>query len=125
VTGEYKTQRVDEPMLADGQNRISVQIAVMAALRDGLRPREYAVFDRGRWKTFEFEVVPDREVDLAGEKVPAVEVRYSAASSDREWSLFFAPALDYLPVMLVFRDGGKIRSRATLATYCLRDQCDR
>ena len=120
VTGEFKSQSVNEPMHPGGQNRISVQVAVMHALRQGAALNEIAVFDRARWKTFAFEVIPGQFVSLPKGDLETVEVRYAAADKDREWSLHFAPSLDYLPVLLAYREGGKVKSRAELTTYRLQ-----
>ena len=117
VTGRYKAQTIDQPARSDGHNRISVQIAVMNALRVGSELDEISVFDRARWKTYKFDVVPEQFVSIDAGGFESVEVRYSAADSGREWSLYFAPALDYLPVLLVYRHDGRVKSRAELTSY--------
>jgi hypothetical protein len=117
VTGQYKTQAIDEPMRPDGQNRISVQIAVMLALRSNSEISNVSVFDRGRWKDYRFEVSGDQAVKTRSGTFDTVEVRYASSDSDRTWSMHFAPELSYLPVMLAYYADGKLKSRAQLTDY--------
>lgn len=125
VTGDYKSQRVNETMEPGGQNRISVQIAIMNALRLGAELHEIAVFDKARWKTYVFEVIPGRFIELPAGDFEAVEVRYATADDDREWSLYIAPSLDFLPVLLAYTEHGKVKSRAELTTYRLQGEARR
>lgn len=117
VSGEYKTREVSAPMRTGGQNRISAQVAIMRALQAGDEITRLPVFDRGRWKEFEFTVLPDQSADTPSGRFDTVEVRYSSPGDKRAWSLHCAPALDYLPVMIVFREGNKVKSRARLTDY--------
>lgn len=124
VTGQYKSQTIDEPMQAGGQNRISVHIAVMLALKSGAEISRFSVFDRGRWKDYQFEVFRDQTTKTRLGTFDTVEVRYASSDSDKTWSLYFAEKLDYLPVMLVFREGGNLKSRATLTDYVIGNPND-
>lgn len=121
VTGEYKSQAVDMPMRPGGQNRISAQVAIMRALQTGQRLTRIPVFDRARWREFEFEVVPDQTSDTPAGRFDTVEVRYASPGDSKTWSLFCAPALNYLPVMIVYTEDGKVKSRAELKSYRLDD----
>ncbi len=117
VSGEYKSQTIDEPMRDGGQNRISAHVAIMQALRSGEELSAFPVFDRGRWKDYRFEILPAEPVETPSGDFDAVEVRYAAADDDRSWSLYLAEDLDYLPVVIVFREGDKTKSRAQLTDY--------
>lgn len=119
VTGVYKARDIDEPMQAGGHNRISAHIAMMMALQSGADLPGFAIFDRGRWREFEFEVIPDQLAKTKSGTFDSVEVRYSSKASDKSSSLFFAPTLSYLPVMIVYSEGGKVKSRAQLTEYRL------
>jgi hypothetical protein len=114
VSGVYKSQQVDVPMQPGGHNRISAHIAVMMALRSGDALPGFAVFDRGRWRDFEFEVIPDQVAKTKSGTFDTVEVRYSSKDSDKSSSLYLAPSLSHLPVMIVYREGDKVKSRAQL-----------
>ena len=117
VTGEYKQRDVDVPMQAGGQNRISSQVAIMQALQSGIELSEIPVFDRGRWRTFHFETIPDQVARTPAGEFETVEVRYSSKGKNKSWSLHCATELGYLPVMIVFREDGKTKSRAVLTEF--------
>lgn len=115
VTGVYKTQQIDVPMREGGHNRISVHIALMNALQSGAAFDSVPVFDRGRWKDYQFDVVHNQLIDTPSGRFDTIEVRYSSPDSDKSWSIHFAEDLDYLPVALIYREGRKTKSRAELA----------
>lgn len=120
VSGIYKGQKIDAPMEPGGQNRISVQIAVMYALRTGSRVASFAVFDRSRWKTYRFELFPNRMVKTDSGRFDTIEVRYSSPGDEKASSLYFAPSLEFLPVLIVYSEDGKIKSRAQLTDYRIK-----
>jgi hypothetical protein len=117
VTGKYKAELVDAPLRDGGHNRISVHVALILALRSGMEISDFSVFDRGRWKNYQFEVINNQPVETPMGNFETVEIRYSSPGDDRSWSLHFAPVLEYHPVMIVFRNGGKVKSRAQLTDY--------
>jgi hypothetical protein len=119
VTGEYKQRAVNEPMRSGGHNRISAQVGIMLALQSKTALSEYWIFDRARWRAFHFEVIPEQRVKTPAGDFDTVEVRYGRADDSKSWSLHCAPQLNYLPVMIVFRDDGKIKSRAVLTDYSI------
>lgn len=117
VTGTYKTLTVDEEMRPGGHNRISVQVAVMEALNEGRELTKFPVFDRSRWREFEFEVIADQKASVPYGEFDTVEIRYSSSKKEKSWSLHCAQALGYVPVMIVFREDGKVKSRAELVSF--------
>ena len=121
VTGLYKSRLIDAPMKPYGQNRISMHIAIMRALQSDTEFSDYSVFDRGRWKDYQFDIVRNQRAKTPLGNFDTVEIRYSSPGSAKSWSLHCAPTLGYLPVMLVFREGGKIKSRALLTDYRIDD----
>ena len=119
VTGEYKSRAVDEAMRPGGQNRISAQVAIFHALQTEKEISGLAVFDRARWRDFEFEFLPGQVVQTPAGKFDTVEVRYASADKEKSWSLYCAYDLGYLPVLIEFREDGKTKSRAELSKYRL------
>ena len=117
VAGMYKGQQIELPMQPGGHNRISVHIAVMHALRRGTEVKGFAVFDRSRWKEYRFEVIPDKVVRTTSGRFDTVEVRYTSPGDEKGTSLYFAPSLEFLPVMIVYSENGKEKSRAQLSDY--------
>ena len=117
VTGEYKTQVIDQPMRPGGHNRISGQVGIMLALKSGSEISRFPIFDRGRWKDYEFEIAGEQDVDTPSGRFSTVEIRYASLEDEKSWSLYCAPSLNYMPVMIVYREEGKTKSRAELTEY--------
>lgn len=117
VSGVYKSQQVDVAMMPGGHNRISAHIAMMMALQAGLNVPGFAIFDRARWREFGIEVFTNQEVKTKSGTFDTVEARYSSTDGDKGTSLYFAPSLSYLPVMIEYREDGKVKSRAQLTEY--------
>lgn len=121
VTGEYKTQTINAPMRPDGHNRISIQVAIMLALQSNEDIANFSVFDRGRWKDYQFEVVHDQTMKTHSGKFETVEVRYSSSDDDKVWSIHLAQELSYLPVAFLYYEEGDLKSRAQLTNYRIDD----
>ena len=121
VGGIYKSGEVDFPMREGGQNRISAHVAMMLALRNGEPMQSLPVFDRSRWKDYAFSVVPGREVRTKSGTFETVELRFSSPGDEKGSSIFFAPALGFLPVQIEYFESGDVKSRATLDEYQLMD----
>jgi hypothetical protein len=117
VSGTYKEKAVDEPLRPNGHNRISAHVAVMHAMNAGTSMTTISVFDRARWRDFSFEVLPGQTVKTPLGKFDTVEIRYSSDSKNKSWSLHCAEALDYAPVMIVYREDDDIKSKAQLIEY--------
>ena len=117
VTGVYKESAVDEPLRPNGHNRISAHVAVMLAMNTGASMTGIAVFDRARWRDFEFEVLPGQLVKTKVGDFETTEIRYSSEKKNKSWSLYCSEALDYAPVMIIYREDGDIKSKAQLVEY--------
>lgn len=117
VTGVYKERDVDEPLRPNGHNRISAHVAVMLAMNTGADMTAISVFDRARWRDFEFEVLPGEIVKTPIGNYETVEIRYSSDSGNKSWSLHCAEALDFAPVMIIYREDDDIKSKALLIEY--------
>jgi hypothetical protein len=122
ITGEYKSRTVDAPMRANGHNRISAHVAIMHALQSSIPLTTIAVFDRGRWRDFKFDVLPGQAVETPAGRFDTTEVRYASVKKQKSWSLHCAEALNYLPVLIVYSENGKIKSRAELLDYQIIDR---
>ena len=117
VTGEYKERDVDEPMRPNGHNRISAHVEIMLAMNMGAGMTGVPVFDRARWRDFEFEVLPGQLVKTKLGDFETTEVRYSSVKKNKSSSLYCAQALGYAPVMIIYREDGDIKLKAQLVEY--------
>ena len=124
VTGVYKERTVDEPMQPNGHNRISAHVAVMLAMNTGTSMTGISVFDRARWRDYEFEVFPGQTVKTKLGEFGTVEIRYSSTKKNKSWSLHCAEALGYAPVMIVYREEDSVKSKAKLFKYQSLDEPD-
>lgn len=124
VAGNYKGRQIELPMRAGGHNRISVHIALMIALRRGVAINGFPIFDRAQWKEYRFEVIPHQIVRTASGKYDTIEVRYTSADGDKGSSLYFAPSLSYLPVMVAYREEDNVKSHAQLDEYKIKGFAD-
>ena len=117
VTGEYKERAVDEPMRPNGHNRISAHVEIMLAMNMGADMTGVPVFDRARWRDFNFEVLPGQLVKTKVGDFETTEVRYSSEKKNKSSSLYCAQSLDYAPVMIIYREDGDIKLKAQLIEY--------
>ena len=124
VAGNYKGRQIELPMRAGGHNRISVHVALMIALRRGVDINGFPIFDRAQWKEYRFQVVPHQIVKTASGKFDTIEVRYTSSDGRKGSSLYFAPSLSYLPVMVAYREGDNVKSHAQLAEYKIKGFVD-
>ena len=117
VTGEYKERDVDEPMRPNGHNRISAHVEVMLAMNMGADMSGIPVFDRARWRDFNFEVLPGQLVKTKLGDFETTEVRYSSSKKNKSSSLYCAEVLGFAPVMIIYREDGDIKLKAQLVEY--------
>ena len=89
----------------------------MLAMKTGASMTGISVFDRARWRDFEFEVFPGQIVKTELGEFETVEIRYSSTKKNKSWSLHCAEALDYAPVMIIYREDDDVKSKALLVEY--------
>jgi hypothetical protein len=89
----------------------------MLAMNTGASMAAISVFDRARWRDFEFEVFPGETVKTPLGNYETVEIRYSSDNKNKSWSLHCAEALDFAPVMIVYSEDDDIKSKAVLIEY--------
>ena len=89
----------------------------MQALNENRELTKFSVFDRARWRDFDFTLVPDRSVSVPYGDYDTVEIVYSSPKKSKSWSLHCAEALGFVPVMIVMREDDKVKSRAELVDF--------
>ncbi len=117
ITGAYKEREVDEPMRPNGHNRISAHVAVMLAMNTGadMTASRYSTGPAGA--TSSSRPSPGRPSKTPLGEFETVEIRYSSEKKDKSWSLYCAEALDFAPVMIIYREDDDIKSKAQLVEY--------
>lgn len=110
VTGTYKGKPVDLPLEPATEDRLSIQISVMAALLQGREPgnikfvngdniREYS-YTRGRTETVQSKLGPYETIIYESTR----------PGSDRVSRFWHAPSLEYIPVRLEQIRKGKVET---------------
>lgn len=122
VFGRYKDEDVAKDLLPWGQDRLSLQLALMNAVGAGDEFPEFALFDRGRWRTLALSREGETQVKTPAGRFDVVRVTYATRKGtpkEKLWSLYCAPALNNLPVVIEQEEDGKIRVRAELRQFTL------
>jgi len=110
-TGEARGTVNDEAVLltmdAIAHDRISIQYELMHDLLNGELSQQYTLFDIDRLKT----------LNVRAGTFEAVGIQHQAENSKRVTTLWCVEELGYLPVIIEQHRLGKLRMRATLASY--------
>ncbi len=85
-------------------DKLVYQLGIMADLKRGKRRLEYRIADGGKIKTYPFDYLGEEALDLPLGKFQTLKFEYHKANSPRKTTVWCAPALDYLPVRLDYRE---------------------
>lgn len=88
------------------QDRLSQQLMVRLQLANGLKELTYQVADGGKLKRYRFQVVGEEAVETPIGNLRSLKVHRSKESRPPDYTIWFAPDLDYLPVRIERRQGG-------------------
>lgn len=82
-------------------DKLVYQISLMRDLARGIKQVDYRIADGGRLKTYKIRVLGEETISTPMGEINTVKLtRERDHDSDRETTLWCAPALDYLPVKL-------------------------
>ncbi len=111
--GEEVVEQLNDPIL----DRLSVTLTVMKQLKTGFDQAALQVFDNGRIKTVVFENQGEYDVNTRLGKFRTIKVKsYNRdGSRRRETTTWFAPALDFVPVMMEQHKQGQLVARLTIS----------
>ena len=111
--GEEVTKKVDNPLL----DRLSATLSIRAQLRAGFEEVEIQVFDGGEIKSLVFENEGTETVNTLLGKQQAIKVKsYNRdGSRKRMTTTWFAPELNYVPVIIEQHKQGKLVARLTIS----------
>ncbi len=82
------------------QDRLSQQLMVRLQLARGQKEVTYQVADGGKLKHYLFRVVGEEQVKTPQGKLDCLKVERSKESRPADYTIWFAPQLDYLPVRI-------------------------
>ena len=89
------------------QDRLSQQLMVRLELSRGEREVSYRVADGGKLKSYLFRVVEEEMLETPLGELRCLKVERSKESRKPDYTIWFAPKLDYLPVRIERRRKGK------------------
>ncbi len=95
------------------QDRLSQQLMVRLQLARGQTEVTYPVADGGKLKHYHFRVVGEEPIKTPQGKLNCLKVERSKESRPPDYTIWFAPKLDYLPVRIE-RDRGGAHYRMVL-----------
>jgi hypothetical protein len=90
------------------QDRLSQQLQVRLHLAKGEQDVAYQVADGGKIKRYRFFVEGEDTIDTPHGQIDCLRVRRSKESGKPDYTIWFAPALDYLPVQIERQHAGRL-----------------
>ncbi|MDO6462402.1 DUF3108 domain-containing protein [Granulosicoccaceae sp. 1_MG-2023] len=105
--GEEATEELTDPIL----DRLSVTLTVMDLVREGFERADLQILDGGKIKAMSFINEGRQTVDTALGSFDTIVVRRIREGSSRETVTWFAPELDYVPVMIEQLKRGELVAR--------------
>lgn len=90
---------------AGTQDRLSQQLMVRLQLAQGQHDLSYQVADGGKLKHYRFQVVGEEPIKTPYGRLSCLKVQRSKESRPPDYTIWFAPELDYLPVRIERRQG--------------------
>ncbi len=111
--GVESTEPLKDPIL----DRLSVTLSVREQLRSGFEQAAVQVFDNGRIKTIVFtnEGTETLSTKLGRQEAIKVKSYHKEGTRKRVTTTWFAPALDYVPVVIEQHKEGKLVARLTIS----------
>jgi hypothetical protein len=96
-----------QPIGPDTQDRLSQQLMVRLQLAQGQQTMEYEVADGGKLKLYRFQVIGKESIKTPFGRLDCLKVARSKGSRPPEYTIWFAPRLDYLPVRIERKISGR------------------
>ena len=106
--GETEKKPIDLKLDAGIQDIMSIQVEVMLDLKNGNLPRTFRILDKDEIKEFVYAVEGHARIRTALGELDTVIVSSRRAGNDRILRMWFAPSLQYVPVMAQRSRGDKV-----------------
>ncbi|MFI0459136.1 MAG: DUF3108 domain-containing protein, partial [Candidatus Thiodiazotropha endolucinida] len=90
------------------QDRLSQQLLVRLHLAEGREDISYQVADGGKIKRYRFLVEGEEDIETPFGQINCLRVRRSKESRKPDYTIWFAPALGYLPVQIERKRSGRL-----------------
>jgi hypothetical protein len=110
VTGQFEGARVELPTQPGLQDRLSMQVAVPAALVKGEEPKSVVMVNGDKTREYIYVRGAREAVTTALGKLDTVIYESTRPGSDRVSKVWHAPSLEYLPVRVEQQRKGKVET---------------
>jgi len=117
VTGEYESKPVDLPTQPGLQDRLSIQLAVPAALVHGREPGAIVMLNGDRTREYTYAKGATAPMDTPLGKVDTIVYESTRPKSDRVSRVWHAPSLGFVAVRAEQIRKGKTETVMTLVRY--------
>jgi hypothetical protein len=97
-----------QSITSGAQDRLSQQLLVRLHLAEGKRDITYRVADGGKIKRYRFFVEGEDVLETPYGELDCLRVRRSKESGKPDYTIWFAPHLDYLPVRIERERSGRL-----------------
>ena len=102
-------------------DRVSIQYEVMYDLLNGAASDQYTMFEIDRLRPVNISILGEKVVKVGAGEFAVIGIRHQAEGSKRATTLWCAPELGYLPVVIEQHRKEKLRVRATHTDYVPAD----
>jgi Protein of unknown function (DUF3108) len=116
VTGEYEGKPVELPTQPGLQDRLSIQLAVSAALVQGREPASIVMVNGDKTREYTYARGETAQLDTKIGKQATIVYESTRPSSNRVSRVWHAPDLEYLPVRAEQIREGKVETVMQLVT---------
>ena len=117
ATGTVGDKEVALQLDGISHDNVSVQYALMHDLMNGGPKESYVLFDIDKMRVAHVRNIGTKRVKTKAGSYDVVGIQHQKEGSSRITTLWCAPELDYLPVIIEQRRDKKLNFRATLTKY--------
>jgi hypothetical protein len=117
VSGEFEGKPVELPTQPGLQDRLSIQVAVSAALVQGREPSSIVMVNGDKTRDYTYVRGSTQQLDTKIGKLDTVIFESTRAGSNRVSRVWHAPTLEYVPVRAEQIRKGKVETIMVLVSF--------
>jgi len=117
ASGTVGTEAVRLQLDGISYDNVSIQYELMHDLLNDGPSQTYVLFDVDKMRVANVRNIGTRSIETSAGRFEAVGIQHQKEGSSRTTTLWCAPELDYLPVIIEQHRKGKVKFRATLTSY--------
>ena len=122
--GTVGDEPVELPLDGISHDAVSIQYELMDDLLNKRYSDTYVLFDIEKMRVAHIRVIGRKTVETSAGEYQAIGIEHQKEGSSRVTTMWCAPDLDYLPVVIEQRRKGKLNFRASLTSYTPLDESE-